>query len=296
MPNIHTKYSKDGKASYQAVVRVDTSRPVKKTFSTYEEAEAWRVAKDAELRALKETPAYDFKLSEALEDFSTYFPSKVTDDFTANVYNLLQVPVCSITAENIVSLCDADLDVLEQVIEHARRYMGVVVAENIVIALRAKRANLTYRPITEFEEESLISGSATLAHGALQDVIILALDTALAQQEILDLLASNVDLTADVIKMSETRAIPLTARAKSTLARRLADNPATVFGGISKNTVQTAFLRLRNKLGFNGPDFYDMRKIAIHRMSEKMSISELKDALGYARYDSLEWLIELQRK
>lgn len=296
MPNILIKYSKDGKVSYQAIVRVDTKRPVKKTFETPEEAEAWRVAKDAELRALKETPAYEFSLSEVLEDFSQFFPAKVTDDFTASVYDFLQLAVVTIEIKHIENLSETDMDTLEQVIEHARRYMGVVVRENVVTCIRAKRANLPYRPITEFEEEALISGSAGLANGSLQDVIILALDTALAQQEILDLTTANVDISSNVIRMSDTRVIELTPRAKSALVRRLASNQSAIFPDAPKNTVQTAFLRLRNKLGFNGPDFNDMRKIAIRRMSEKMSISELKDALGYARYDSLEWLIELQRK
>jgi hypothetical protein len=95
--------------------------------------------------------------------------------------------------------------------------------------------------------------------------------------------------------MSAERIIPLTTRARTVLSQRIADNPSAIFDGLPKNTLQTAFIRLKNKLGFNGPDFNDIRKIAITRLAEKMSIHELKDVLGYQRYAPLEWLIALQR-
>jgi integrase len=207
----------------------------------------------------------------------------------------MALPVAAVGVEYIRELSQEDLETVQDIIEHARRYMGVMVPENIVVALCAKRKGLPYRPITAWEETTLLAGAKGLANDCLQDVLILALDTALVQQEILDLKVNQVDLDSGIIRMSPTRIIPLSTRAKTILTRRNADNHGTIFHNLPKNTVQTAFIRLKNKLGFNGPDFNDIRKIAIVRLAEKMNIHELKDLLGYQRYTALEWLMALQR-
>jgi hypothetical protein len=259
-----------------------------------EEAEAWRVAKDAELRSLKASPAYEFTFVEATEDYSLYYAS-VPDELRYKLGATFSKAVVDVGVTELENLDDSDLDIVEAVIEHARRHMGVVLPANPVVTLRARRKHLPYRPMTQFEEESIITGAKGLANDCLQDVLILAIDTALIQQDIIDLARNKVDLEAGVIRMSETRIIELSSRAKSVLTRRLADNTERVFPDLQKNTVQIAFLRLRQKLGLNGPDFNDLRKIAIHRMSERLSVPALKDALGYAKYDSLNWLIDLQK-
>jgi hypothetical protein len=295
MPNVITKYAKDGRVSYQAVVRVDKARPIKRTFPTLEEAEAWRVTKDQELRALRDTPAHEFSLAEVIEDYTTLHPSTVPPELVQHLSSAMSLPLAAVGETYVRELGEEDLDTVQEIIEHARRYMGVMVPENIVVALRAKRKGLPYRPLTAWEESCLLAGSKGLANDCLQDVLILALDTALVQQEILDLQHNQVCLEESVIRMSPARIIPLTTRAKTVLTRRLADNHGLVFSNLPKNTVQTAFIRLKNKLGYNGPDFNDIRKIAITRLAEKMSIHELKDLLGYQRYTALEWLIALQK-
>jgi integrase len=284
---------KDGTVRYQAVVRVDTARPVKKTFPTMEEAEAWRAEKDAELRALKETPAHEYTLGEALEDYAVYHPGPQTEEVRTSCAGLLSVALSEIDKDSLPSLSEPELMALCDVIEHARRYLGVLIAENPVKALCASREGLPYRPVTPYEEENLIALSEGLANGVLQDVIILAFDTALTQQEILDLTSEQVDLKAGIIKLSDTRIISLTPRACSVLKRRCKEYSGPLFPNTPKNTVQTAFIRLRTKLGLNGPDFNDLRKIAIRRMADKLDLSALKDALGYVRYDSLQWLLDL---
>lgn len=300
MPNIITKYARDGKVSYQAVVRVDKARPVKKTFGTKEEAEAWQAAKTEELKSLRTDPAYEFSFREAAEDYSAYYVT-LPAELLAFLDETCDKAIVDISEHCLENLNASDLALVEAVIEHARRTMGVSIPANPVTSLRARRLNLPYRPITQFEEDALIDGAKELANGCLQDVLILALDTGLVQQEIIDLEINKVDLSNGVIRMSETRVIELTDRAKTTLTRRLAFNSrefsdnTRVFPYLQKNTVQTSFIRLRNKLGLNGPDFNDIRKIAIHRLSEKLSVPALKDALGYARYDSLEWLLNLNK-
>jgi integrase len=294
MPNIITKYGKDGRVSYQAVVRVDKARPVKKTFATAEEAEEWRVAKDAELRELKTQPAYEFTLAEAAEEYSLYYPS-FPEELKERLAETYETPIVDIQETELENLSDSELDIIESVIEHSRRHMGVTVPANPVTMLRARRLNLPYRPITQFEEDALIDGAKDKANNSLSDVLILALDTGLVQQEIIDLESNKVYLDQGIIRMNETRVIELTPRAKTVLTRRLGDNTSRVFPDLQKNTVQTAFIRLRTKLGLNGPDFNDLRKIAIHRLSEKLSIPALKEVLGYAKYDSLDWLLNLQK-
>jgi integrase len=294
MPNIITKYGKDGRVSYQAVVRVDKARPVKKTFATVEEAEAWRVAKDAELRELKTEPAYEFTLAEAAEEYSLYYPS-FPEELKERLAETYETPIVDIQETELENLSDSELDIIESVIEHSRRHMGITVPANPVTMLRARRLNLPYRPITQFEEDALIDGAKDKANNSLSDVLILALDTGLVQQEIIDLESNKVELDQGIIRMNETRVIELTPRAKTVLTRRLGYNTSRVFPDLQKNTVQTAFIRLRTKLGLNGPDFNDLRKIAIHRLSEKLSIPALKEVLGYAKYDSLDWLLNLQK-
>jgi integrase len=295
MPNIITKHARDGSVSYQAVVRVDKRRPIKKTFPTYEQAEAWRVATDAEARAALETPAYEYTLGEVIDDYTALYPATVTPELKERLAPALSMPLASVGEVYLFALSKEDLDTVEALIEHARRFLGVLVPENIVVAMRAKREGLPYRPVTAFEEERLLACSKDKANGCLQDVLILAFDTALMQQEILDLESNKVDLDAGVIRMSETRIIPLSTRAKTVLSQRLADNHVRIFPELPKNTIQAAFIRLKNSLGLNGPTFPGIQKIAIARFAEKMNIHEIKDVLGYKYYKPLEWLIALQR-
>ncbi|MDI9686576.1 tyrosine-type recombinase/integrase [Burkholderia cenocepacia] len=294
MPNVITKYGKNGKVSYQAVVRVDVRRPVKKTFDTFEEAEAWRVAKDAELRANLEQPAYEFTLDEVLDDFSTYYPKADVEQLKTAIPDLLTATLLAIEPENLENLDDAELKTLEEAIEHGRKFFGAVIPENPVTMLRARRAKLPFRPTTQYEAERLIEDAGDLANGALKDVLILALDTAMALTEILEIKDNQFDNRNGILRLTETRVIKLTDRAKEVIARRSKANKGTLFAGTNRNTVQTAFIRLRKYIGINGPDFNDIRKIAIMRLATLMPIQELKATLGYARYDSLQWLLDLQ--
>jgi integrase len=292
MPNILTKYARDGKVSFQAIVRVDKRRPVKKTFDTYEEAENWRVAKDAELRSLLATVAHEYTLEEVLIEFTRDYKAVQTVYLAAKLSHIVSAPAKDLAEESLEALRESELNLLECVIEHARKHMGVVVPQNPVCSLKARRKNLAYRPLTEFEEELLITRARTMANAALSDVLILALDTALAQQEILDLTASQIDLGANLIRMSASRAIPLTPRALNVVQARMSKGGPELFSGLPKNTIQTALLRLRKYLGLSGPDFNDLRKIAAARLARQMSLAEVQAALGYARFDSVAWLAD----
>lgn len=298
MPNIIEKVSKSGAVTYQAVVRVDVKRPIKRTFSTYAEAEAWRAATDAAERAKLEEakePAYDFKLREVLEDYEVNNPGANTGALIKALFDFLEQSLSSLNAHDLENLDNPSLDLAESVIEHGRKYFGCAVSENPVANLKARRENLPFRPITAYEEDLLIEGAAHKANGNLRDLIILAFDTGLTQHEILKLERKHVDLKHGVIRFTSECAIPLTDRAKEVLKERLKSDTVELFPGARQNTLQTAFIRLRDSLGINGPDFNDIRQIAMIRLSEKMSLQELKDALGYSRWESLGWLIVLQR-
>jgi integrase len=292
MPNILTKYARDGKVSFQAIVRVDKRRPAKKTFDTYEAAESWRVTKDAELRDLLATVAHEYTLEEVLIEFTRDYKAARTVSLAAKLSSIVYAPAKDLAEASLEALNESELDLLECVIEHARKHMGVVVPQNPVCLLKARRKDLAYRPLTEFEEELLITRARTMANAALSDVLILALDTALAQQEILDLTASQIDLDAKLIRMSASRAIPLTPRALEVVHARMSEGGPELFPGLPKNTVQTALLRLRKYLGMNGPDFNDLRKIATARLARQMSLAEVQAALGYARFESVAWLAD----
>lgn len=298
MPNILTKVGKNGTTTYQAVVRVDVSRPIRKTFPTYEEAEAWRVATDAEERAKRvepvEPPAYEFLLAEVLEDFRLYWPDADMAALRAAVPALLEGTLAAIEPEALAGLPDAELDLLERAIEHGRQYLGCALPENPAAVVQAARVNLPFRPVTSFEEDLLIESAGALANGSLRDFLIISFDTGLSQTEAAELTASQVDIASAVIRFSEGRLIPLTERAREALIERLKTHPGKLFDNVPLNTIQTAFIRLKKALGLNGPDFNDIRKIAIIRLSEKMPIDQLKAALGYARYAPLKWLTDLQ--
>jgi integrase len=292
MPNILTKYGRDGKVSYQALVRVDRRRPAKKTFDTYEEAELWRVAKDAELRALLVTPVHEYTLEEALVEYTQYFSTGRTISLAAKLADVISTALVDFQADRLEGLDDVELDLLETVVEFARKHMGVVIPENPVVALKARRNNAPYRPLTAFEEEQLLTKARNLANGTMTDILILALDTALLQQEILDLADFQIELGQKVIRMSATRVIPLTPRALQVVRRRLGSNTGRLFPAAPKNTVQTALIRLRKQLGLNGPDFNDMRKIALERLARTLSVAEVRQAMDYVKLDSLGWLLE----
>jgi integrase len=295
MANILIKQNKDGRIRYQALVRVDPKHPKKKTFDTREEAETWQQATDAEERAKVDKPDYNFSLAEVLADYAIYNPEADAVGFSSRCSGLLEAKPSSIQPADLEALSDTDLDLLERAVEHGRAHMGEVLSENPVVALRARRAKLPYRPITEFEEATMTTAAIGLAGGSLCDAIILALDTGLSQQEILNLDENSVFIGDGVIRLSPIRTIPLTDRAKAVLSKRMSEYSGKLFDNLPKNTLRVSFARLRERLGLNGPDFNDLRKIAAERLAERIPLTALKDTLGYASWVSLAWLLDRQR-
>ncbi|CAJ0901313.1 hypothetical protein R6138_04564 [Ralstonia thomasii] len=297
MPNIVTKVGKNGKTTYQAVVRVDVKRPIKRTFNTYEEAETWRVETDAAERAKLAADlekAHTFTFAEVLEDYTAHNSVGALERLTASLSDFMSKPLDNLALADLENLGKYELDLVEDVIEHGRRFFGCVLEENPVAALKARREALPFRPITAYEEDTLIEEAGSKTNVSLHDVLILAFDTGLSLHEIFEIDARYVDLNNGLLSFANRHPIPLTARSKEVLERRMSKHTGSLLQDAPRNTVQTAYIRLRKNLGINGPDFNDIRKIAIIRLSEKMSLADIKDALGYVSWESLGWLIKLQ--
>lgn len=297
MPNIVTKVGKNGKTTYQAVVRVDVKRPIKRTFNTLEAAETWRVETDAAERAKLAAnleKAHTFTFAEVLEDYSSHNLVQALGTLNKSLADFFPKPLDNLISADLENLGTYELDLVEEVIEHGRRFFGCIIPENPVAALKARREALPFRPITAYEEDTLIEEAGSKANMSLHDVLVLAFDTGLSLHEILELDSRNVDLKSGALSFANRHPIPLTDRSKEVLERRSSQHTGLLFQDAPRNTVQTAYMRLRKNLGVNGPDFNDIRKIAIIRLSEKMSLNDIKSALAYASWESLGWLIQLQ--
>ncbi len=180
-----------------------------------------------------------------------------------------------------------ELNILRAALNRAKIDWGISVPECRIT--RPKAPAPRDRRLKPGEFEKLLKGCEQSRIQHLAPAIILAVETAARQGELLALTWKNVDLERSVARFPITknghpRTIPLSSRAVEVLSglERKGDKVLWAFGKDRRCSLKHAFVRLRDRVGIEGLRFHDLRREGVSRMLERgLNIVEVSQVSGH---------------
>ncbi|HBR1031170.1 TPA: site-specific integrase [Klebsiella quasipneumoniae subsp. similipneumoniae] len=139
------------------------------------------------------------------------------------------------------------------------------------------------RRLLPLEERKLLRGAARMASGKeVTTMIILAVETAMRQGELLALRWENINLRLGVAHLPQTknghpRDVPLSRRARKALQDFEVRSSGHVFR-YTTNGFKSAWRRLLHATGISGLHFHDLRHEAISRLFELVTLDVMEVA------------------
>jgi integrase len=322
MATITVRDDHAGRPTFQAKIRKAGFPAQSRTFPTKKEADAWaRSVEDAmdkgQFRSTKLAAATTMK-----EMFETYRDSvsvrkKGHESETYRLEAFIASPLASFSPANLTrqvvakwrddrlkevsgSTVNRELNLLGHVIEKARSEWGIELLENPVHAIeRPKESPHRERRLRPGEEERLMQSAKQTRGGYMRHIIILALETAMRQAELVNLKWEFVDIKKRRIqlvvskdfstKSDKNRVIPLSNVACQVLADIGEKATGRVFGELTTEAVKRAFIRTVDRAAIEDLHFHDLRHEATSRLFEKgLTIAEVKSITGHKSMSSLE--------
>ncbi len=151
------------------------------------------------------------------------------------------------------------------------------------ISLKELKARTIDRWLTEEEEVKLIKAAEGKLYGQLADIIILALNTGLSQEQILKLQWKDVDMTRGTIetirkKTGETRTIPINSTVLNLLTRRykvrhITQKDYVFYNGagnkVDAGKLKTSFIKAVKESGIAHFRFHDLRHSFGSRLTQR---------------------------
>ncbi|QYD70161.1 site-specific integrase [Paraburkholderia edwinii] len=324
MATIAERSDHEGKPTWQAKIRKVGFPAQSRTFPTKKEAEQWAHAVE---EAMRKGNFRSTKLAAAVtmkELFETYrdkvSPNKQGGDIESIRLNvLIESELAKYSPINLTksviahwrdqrlkevsgSTVNRELNLIGHVIEKGRAEWGIELIENPVHAIeRPKSAPHRERRLRPGEEERLMQSAKQTRGGYMRQIIILALETAMRQAELVNLKWEYVDIkrrriqlvmSKDYhIKNGQNRVIPLSNVACQVLADLGAENhvKGRVFPELTTEAVKRAFIRTTERAAIEDLHFHDLRHEATSRLFEKgLTIAEVKSITGHRTLSSLE--------
>ncbi|MDR6632301.1 integrase [Phyllobacterium sp. 1468] len=283
---------------WQGQVRRKGMQPRAKSFDSKGEAEKWARSLEAELDRCGSMP--DTRLAEQMTVHALLTryrmeitpPKRSAQTESIRIGAMLRREICYRTLA-ILSPTDIavyrderlkvvasstvlkELNVLGHAIDIARKEWGVHLPQN---PCRMIRRPAPPRPrdrrLEAGEEQKLLDAADTGRNPYMRSLIILALETAMRQGELLSLSWADVDLERriahlDMTKNGESRDVPLSKRAIETLQRLADESTADLVLPISKSSAGQAWGHLRGRAGSRNLHFHDLRHEAVTRLLER---------------------------
>ncbi|REE19465.1 site-specific recombinase XerD [Paraburkholderia sp. BL27I4N3] len=303
---------------WQARVRRSGFPAQTRSFPTKTEAEAWARDVEAEYdkgHAIDQRDAREMSLGNALRRYlaevTPLHKGAKTEGY--RIRQLLHHPICAYSLANLTrnalteyreqrlqavsgSTARKEMQVMALVIDHARRDWGVYLAENPVRMVRLPKENAAReRRLRPGEEAVLLTECRAARAPYLEHAVIVAIETAMRQSEMLALTWDRIDLEKRVVRLAATkngepRPVPLTRRAVAALAamklvrvyewtKHNTDGP---FRWVGATVIRHAFMRARDKAGMPDLRFHDLRHEATSRLFEKgLNTMEVASITGH---------------
>lgn len=186
-----------------------------------------------------------------------------------------------------------ELSLLSNFFDIARIEWGICTANPVKDVRKPKPAPARERRLTPRESRLLLRRASQHKNAELLAIIVLALETAMRQGEILKLRWENINLKTRIAHLPETkngsiRDVPLTLKARDTLIAVGAKPSGPVFS-YTANGFKSTWRYLVGELGINDLHFHDLRHEAISRLFELGSLGVM-DVAAISGHKSLSML------
>jgi len=303
---------------WQAQVRRKGIPPRAKSFDTKIDAEKWARNLEAELDRCGSLP--DTRLAEQMtvRDLFERYLKEITPhkrSASTEVYRLKAMlkrdiayrTLATLTPQHIASYRDErlavaspatvirELNSLGHAIDIARKEWGIHLSENPCRMIRRpKPPRGRDRRLQPGEEERLLEAADTGRNPLMRPLIILALETAMRQGELLGLTWDNVDLERrlahlPLTKNGDSRDIPLSTRAVAVLQGLKETATSDQVFNTTKSAVEQAWQHLRERASSPDLRFHDLRHEAVTRLLERsLNIIEVATVSGHKELRMLQ--------
>lgn len=143
------------------------------------------------------------------------------------------------------------------------------------------------RRLTPREDRQILRYSALYSNRELFSIVVIALESAMRQSEILGLTWENINLKTRIVHLPATkngskRDVPLSFKAKEALLRLGVKTEGKVFG-YTKEGIKTTWRVMMQRLGIVNLHFHDMRHEACSRLFElgTLDVMEIAAITGH---------------
>lgn len=188
-----------------------------------------------------------------------------------------------------------ELNSLGHAIDIARKEWGVHLPQNPCrLIRRPKPPRGRDRRLAPGEEQKLLDAADGGRTPWMRPLIILAIETAMRQGELLSLTWSNVDLDKRIAhlpltKNGDARDVPLSSRAIAVLKELNATSTGDLVIATTKSAVGQAWLHLRDRAGSADLHFHDLRHEAVTRLLERgWNVIEVATVSGHKELRMLQ--------
>lgn len=308
-------FRKRGPYQWQAQVRKRGYPPQTNTFETRAAAEKWARTIEHEISQgifIPRTAAESTTLLELLERYlKEITPSKKSaDSETARIGAFMSHPlatriVASIRGADIARYRDErltqvspstvkrDLVILSHLFEIARKEWAIHTpnpVREIKLPPSAKPRNRRLQSginCVDNEEKQLLQACKQSRNPYLVPVVILALETAMRQSELVNLQWEHVNLDRRVAhlpdtKNGEARTVPLSTVAIEILRTLPPSGNTNVFYDLTTEAIKQAFTRATRRAKLDNLRFHDLRHEATTRLFERgLNIMEVASITGH---------------
>lgn len=303
---------------WQAQVRRKGLKPRTKSFDTKADAEKWARNLETELDRgggfIDTRLAEKMTLRELLERYLTEITPHKRSAQT-ETYRIRAMMKHEIAYRTLAMLSSTDfalyrderlkvvatstilkeLNTLAHTIDIGRKEWGVHLMQNPCRMIRRPSPPRgRERRLEDGEEQKLLDAADTGRNPYMRSLLIIALETAMRQGEILSLQWKDIDFTRriahlDMTKNGESRDIPLSTIALKTLRElQSCDQKARIFP-LTKSAVLQAWEHLRERAGMSDFRFHDLRHEAISRLLEKgLNVIETATISGHKELRMLQ--------
>lgn len=175
-----------------------------------------------------------------------------------------------------------ELSLLSNVFDIARIEWGICGANPTKDVRKPKPPPGRDRRLTAREERSILRYCKSHSNHELLSIVLLALETAMRQGEILSIRWEDINLKARVVRLHETkngskRDVPLTLAARDAITRLGVKNQGKVFE-YSSSGIKSTWRFMREKLKIEDLHFHDLRHEAISRLFETTALDAMEVA------------------
>ncbi len=296
---------------WQAIIRRENHPQQSKTFALRVDAERW--ARDIENKMdrgvfVSTVEAESTTLANALERYEREV-SRQKKGYEQERYRIRAWAVLDLAKKSLAGLRGADfakyrddrltlvspatvrleLALISHVFAIANKEWGIPVANPVANIRLPRVANARERRLEPAEETALLKELEAPAGDRsniwIRPVIVLALETAMRQGELLSLRWENVDLRRRTARLPDTkngtaRDVPLSNRAVAVLEALPRSIDGRVFA-TTESALKQSWVRAVKRAEIEGLHFHDLRHEATSRLAEKLALHELMKVTGH---------------